>query len=66
MDIVKIVTKKFDIREDKIIFDKTKPRGQFRKPAKSDIPKEYEYTDIEEGITETIEWFINNYNTLRK
>jgi GDP-L-fucose synthase len=66
MDIVKIVTKKFGIDDDKLIFDKTKPRGQFRKPAKSDIPKDYGYIDIEQGINETIDWFINNYKTLRK
>ena len=66
MDIVKIVSKKFGIENDKLIFDKTKPRGQFRKPAKSDIPKDYEYINIEQGITETIDWFINNYKTLRK
>lgn len=66
MDIVKIVTKKFGIDDDKLIFDETKPRGQFRKPAKSDIPKDYEYIDIEQGINETIDWFIKNYTTLRK
>jgi len=66
MDIVKIVTKKFGIDDDKLIFDETKPRGQFRKPAKSDIPKNYEYINIEQGINETIDWFIKNYTTLRK
>jgi GDP-L-fucose synthase len=66
MDIVKIVAKKFDIQDDNLIFDETKPRGQFRKPAKSDIPKDYQYINLEQGITETIEWFINNYKTLRK
>jgi GDP-L-fucose synthase len=66
MDIVKIVAKKFDIDNDNLIFDETKPRGQFRKPAKSDIPKDYQYINLEEGITETIEWFVNNYKTLRK
>jgi GDP-L-fucose synthase len=66
MDIVKIVAQKFDIENNKLIFDETKPKGQFRKPAKSDIPKDYEYINLETGITETIDWFINNYKTLRK
>jgi hypothetical protein len=35
--------KKFDINTDKIIFDETKPRGQFKKTAKSDVPKDYRY-----------------------
>jgi GDP-L-fucose synthase len=66
MDIVKIVAQKFDIENNRLIFDETKPKGQFRKPAKSDIPKDYEYVNLETGITETIDWFINNYKTLRK
>lgn len=66
MEIVKIVTEKFGISEEKLHFDATKPRGQFRKPAKSDIPEEIKLTDIKVGIEETIDWFIKNYNTLRK
>jgi len=66
MDVVKIVAKKFGIEENRLIFDESKPRGQFRKPAKSDIPKNYNYIELEKGINETIDWFNNNYNTLRK
>jgi GDP-L-fucose synthase len=66
LDIVKIVMKKFEINSDKIIFDSTKPKGQFKKPAKSDIPKDYKFIDLEQGINETIDWFINNYDTARK
>jgi nucleoside-diphosphate-sugar epimerase len=66
MDVVKIVIKKFGIEESRLIFDDTMPKGQFRKPAKSDIPKDYNYIDLETGVNETIDWFNNNYNTLRK
>jgi GDP-L-fucose synthase len=66
MDIIKIVSKKFEIPDNNLIFDETKPRGQFRKPAKSDIPNNYEFIGIEDGINETIDWFIKHYNTLRK
>jgi GDP-L-fucose synthase len=66
MDIVKIVTEKFDIDSNKIIFDETKPRGQFKKTATSDVSKDYKYITIEEGINDTIDWFINNYNIARK
>lgn len=41
MDIVKMVVKKFEISEDKLFFDASKPRGQFRKPAISDIPRSF-------------------------
>jgi nucleoside-diphosphate-sugar epimerase len=66
MDIVNIVTKKFGINKNNIIFDETKPRGQFKKPAKSDIPKNFKYINLDEGLNKTIDWFINNYKTLRK
>lgn len=66
MDIVKIVSSKIGIPDHNLIFDESKPKGQFRKPAKSDIQRGYEFIDIKDGINETIEWFITNYNTLRK
>lgn len=66
MDIVNIVVKKFEIDTNNLIFDETKPKGQFRKSAKSDIPQDYEYISLETGINETINWFIKNYKTLRK
>ena len=54
----------------KVIFDKTKPEGQFRKPAdnsklKSYLP-DFEFTPIESGIKETIEWFETNFELARK
>jgi GDP-L-fucose synthase len=66
MDMVKVIGKKYGIENDNLIFDSTKPKGQFRKPAKTDIPNNYEFISIEDGISETIDWFINNYETLRK
>lgn len=47
-----------------------KPDGQFRKPSDNSkllsyLP-DYKFTPIEEGIKETIEWFENNYQNLRK
>lgn len=66
MEIAKIITKKFNLTKDNIIFDDEKPKGQFRKPAKSDIPKDFGFIDLEIGINETIEWFVKNYKTIRK
>lgn len=66
MDVVKIVIKKFDISPDKIVFDETMPKGQHKKTAKSDIPKDYKFIDLETGINETIDWFIENYEIARK
>lgn len=66
MDIVKIVAREYNISEEDLVFDADKPRGQFRKPAKSDIPTDYKYIDLEKGIIDTIKWFNKNYETLRK
>lgn len=66
LDVVKIVTKKFEISPDKIVFDETMPKGQHKKTAKSDVPKDYKFIDLEIGINETIDWFIENYEIARK
>lgn len=66
MDMVKVIANKLEISNDDLIFDSSKPKGQFRKPAKTDIPNEYKFIKIEDGISDTIEWFINNYDNVRK
>ena len=53
-----------------VVFDKDKPEGQFRKPSdnsklKSYLP-DFKFTSIEVGIKNTVEWFIENYETARK
>ena len=66
MDVVKMITNKFEIDSSNLGFDSTKPSGQFRKPAKTDIQFNYKYVNINEGLSTTIDWYIKNYNTLRK
>ena len=63
MEIAEIIKNKFNL--DDVQFDTTKPAGQFRKPAITDITK-FPWLPLNEGIENTIDWFINNYNTLRK
>ena len=65
LDISKIITNKFKIPADKIKFDSTKPKGQFRKPASSDV-KDFPFKSITDGIEETIDWFIDNYDIARR
>lgn len=63
-DIANIIADRFGLL-NKIVFDKTKPNGQSRKPAKTDVI-DYKFTPLEEGLNETIDWFIKNYKNIRK
>ncbi len=68
-DLVNLIAKKMDFT-GKIIFDDTKPDGQFRKPSDSDTLKKYlldfKFTPLAEGIEKTVKWFIENYPDIRK
>lgn len=54
----------------KIIWRTDKPEGQFRKPSDTSkmksIIKNYKFINFEKGLEETIEFFINNYDRIRK
>jgi GDP-L-fucose synthase len=65
-EIVEIISRRFNIPAEKIKYNTNKPSGQFRKPAKTDILKSFEFTPLEEGINKTIDWFIDNYDNARK
>lgn len=61
-EVVSIIADRFNISEDRIKYDTTKPLGQLRKPAKSDIGW-FDFTPLDIGINKTIDWFIENHNT---
>ena len=71
--IADIIAKKFDYREG-LIFDGTKPDGQYQKTEDNrrlrsfleDNNINFKFTDIEEGINRTVDWFIENYKNARK
>lgn len=69
MDLVDLLVQEFNFK-GKVIFDWDKPDGQFRKPSDNSKIKKYlpdfEFTPIEVGIKETVNWFINNYENARK
>jgi len=58
---------KFD---GEIVFDSTKADGQFKKTASNAKLRrrrpDYQFTSIEKGIEETVEWFCSNYDMARK
>lgn len=69
MDLVDLLVKEFNFKGS-VKFDSTKPDGQFRKPSdnsklKSYLP-DFKFTPIEDGIKETVKWFIENYENARK
>ena len=68
-DIVGIIVELMNFKGD-IIFDSSKPDGQFRKPSDNSKIKNYlpnfKFTPFYEGLKETIDWFEGNYNVIRK
>mgnify|MGYP000573431076 CR=1 FL=1 len=68
-NMVDLLVQEFNFKGN-VIFDTSKPEGQFRKPSdnsklRSYLP-DFEFTPFEEGIKETVKWFIENYETARK
>ena len=68
-DLVGLLVDEFKFK-GKVVFDETKPDGQFRKPSDNSLIKEllpdFEYTPFEQGIKETVNWFKENYENARK
>ena len=68
-DLVDLLVMEFKFK-GKVIFDESKPDGQFRKPSDNSKLKSYlpnfEFTPIENELRETINWFIENYENTRK
>lgn len=72
ISIEELITTICDIMKfkNKIIFDTNKPEGQFRKPSDNSYLKsiigDYKFTPLKQGLEETIEYFILNYENIRK
>jgi GDP-L-fucose synthase len=51
-----------------ILWDRTKPNGQARKPSDSSPLKakfsDFKFTSIEDGLTSTVKWFVENYDSI--
>jgi len=63
------IAKEFNY-ENNMEFDTDKPDGQFKKTADNsklmNHIKSFNFIPIEEGISKTVDWFVNNYNVCRK
>lgn len=68
-DAVDLIVSKMNF-QGRVIYDKSKPDGQFRKPSENQYLKEFlshfEFTSLSNGIGSTISWFNENYTSLRK
>jgi len=68
-DLAHMVAKIMGYKKN-IIWDTTKPSGQYRKPSDNSKLKsiigDFKFTKIEIGLEETIDYFIKNYKTIRK
>lgn len=67
-EVVEMICDIMDFK-NKVIFDTSKPDGQFKKPSDNSYLKsiigDYEFTTLRVGLEETIKHFIKNYNTIR-
>ena len=68
-DVVDLIVKYMEF-EGEVVWLSDKPDGQFRKPSSNkrllSIIGDYNFTPLEEGLKTTIEWFNENYETVRK
>lgn len=68
-ELVNMIVDIMDFKGD-VIWDDTKPDGQYRKPTDNSKLRKYlpdfEFTPLYDGLRETINWFINNYEKVRK
>lgn len=56
--------------EGEIVFDTSKADGQFKKTASNDklrkFRPDYKFTTIQDGIQKSVDWFVENYEVVRK
>jgi len=67
-DVVGLIVNAMEFKGN-VVFDASKPEGQFRKPADNSkllsLLPDFKFTPIEEGIIETVNWFVDNFDNAR-
>tara|TARA_R110000851_G_scaffold44148_7_gene108682 strand:- start:2274 stop:3188 length:915 start_codon:yes stop_codon:yes gene_type:complete len=68
-DVVGLIVKHMSFTGD-VVWESDKPDGQFRKPSDNSkllsyLP-DFQFTSLDDGLKETVEWFVNNYENCRK
>jgi len=68
-EVVGVLVELFNFKGN-VIFDTSKPEGQYRRPSDNSKIKSYmpnfKFTPFEVAMKETVEWFRENYETARK
>jgi GDP-L-fucose synthase len=66
--VARTIARRFDY-EDRIMFDSNYSDGQYKKTVSNEKIKElcpnFEFTEIEDGIKSTVEWFRENFDKVR-
>lgn len=56
--------------EGKVVYDRSKPDGQYRKPTSNNLLRktfpDYKFTPLDVGIQKTVDWFVENYEECRR
>jgi len=67
--LVEEISKILNVETDKFLWDVNMPKGQHRKPSSNEfflkINKDFEYTPLQTGLRETVEWFEKKYPEIR-
>lgn len=68
--VARLIARSFNY-EDRIKFDESYSDGQYKKTADNTklmnlLNNDFEFTDIKIGIKKTVDWFLENYDILRK
>lgn len=68
-EVVDLLVELFNFKGN-VVFDTTKPEGQYRRPSDNTKILEYmpdfTFTPFYDAMKESVEWFINNYEVARK
>ncbi len=72
-DVAHMIAKHLGYSKNSIIWDTTKPNGQFRKPSSNDNFKEFveksgkhlDYITLNEGLKYMCDWFVESYPDIR-
>lgn len=68
-DVSYLIAQEFNMNIENIKFDETKPDGQYKKTASNEkLQKwfpDFKFTNIKDGLRESIKWFNDNYERAR-